>query len=84
MYLSFHPKMEEMFDPHLVHFTTKLKGKMARLTLANSITLTPGTITTYVSVDGEFTVHAIDRKSAAGLPGEMEERIAKTFGESIR
>jgi hypothetical protein len=26
-------------------------------------------------------VHAIDKKLGEGFPGEMEERIAKVFGE---
>jgi multicomponent Na+:H+ antiporter subunit E len=54
---------------------------MARLVLANSITLTPGTITVFVSVLGAFTVHVIDKKSAEGLPGDMERRIAHIYGE---
>ena len=29
----------------------------------------------------DFLVHAIDVKSAEGLPGEMERKIADTFGE---
>jgi hypothetical protein len=28
-------------------------------------------------------VHAISRKTAEGLPGGMEKRIAKVFGEEI-
>ena len=35
----------------------------------------------YVSLDGNFSVHALDKKSREGLPGEMEERIAGVFGE---
>ena len=45
----------------------------------NSITLTPGTITVFVNVYGTYTVHAIDAASAEGLPGQMEERIARIF-----
>lgn len=81
LYIAFHPRMMEKIHPHVVEFDTKLKGQMARLTLANSITLTPGTITVSVDVNGRYTVHAIDEKSAAALPGDMEEKIGKTFGE---
>jgi multicomponent Na+:H+ antiporter subunit E len=49
--------------------------------LGNSITLTPGTITIFVNVFGTYTVHAIDRKSAEALPGEMENKIARIFQE---
>jgi multicomponent Na+:H+ antiporter subunit E len=46
--------------------------------LANSITLTPGTITIRIE-DDIFYVHAINRKAAEGLPGEMEDRLARVF-----
>ncbi|MBS3731523.1 MAG: Na+/H+ antiporter subunit E [Desulfobacterales bacterium] len=42
---------------------------MALLIFANSITLTPGTVTVHVSVLGKYTVHAINGKSAETLPG---------------
>lgn len=81
MYLAFHPRMMELIDPHIVRFRSKLKSDLSLVTFANSITLTPGTITVYVSMDGDFRVHAIDRKSGEALPGEMEARIARAFGE---
>ena len=47
-------------EPVLVTFTTDLKTRFGRFMLANSITLTPGTIT--VSMEGpELTVHCISR-----------------------
>jgi multicomponent Na+:H+ antiporter subunit E len=52
---------------------------MALLIFANSITLTPGTVTIHVSVLGKFTVHAIDGKSARSLPGVMEKKIENIF-----
>lgn len=79
--LSFHPRMLDLIDPQIVKFRTKLRSDLARVTFANSITLTPGTITIYVSVHGDFSVHAIDNPSAEGLPGDMETRIARVFGE---
>ena len=78
--LALHPKMLDRIDPTIVTFKTKLKGDIARVALANSITLTPGTITIRIE-DGIFYVHAISRKAAAGLPGEMEDRLAKVFAE---
>ena len=80
LYLSFHPKMMDLIDPKIIKFRSKLRGDLSRVTFANSITLTPGTITVYVSLDGNFSVHAIDKKSREGLPGEMEARIARAFG----
>lgn len=77
-FLALHPKMLDQIDPTKVSFKTKLKSNIARVALANSITLTPGTITIRVEED-VFLVHAISRKAAAGLPGEMEDRLAKVF-----
>lgn len=81
IYLAFHPRMMELIDPRVITVDSTLKSTMSRLTFANSITLTPGTITVYVDRGGRFYVHAIDQKSADGLPGDMESTIAKTFGE---
>ena len=81
-YLVFHPRMMDLIDPRIVKFRSKLEGDLALVTFANSITLTPGTITVNVSLDGDFKVHAIDKASGDPLPGEMEAKIAKAFGES--
>jgi multicomponent Na+:H+ antiporter subunit E len=80
-YLVFHPRMMDLIDPRIVKFRSKLKSDLALVTFANSITLTPGTITVYVSIDGDFKVHAIDKASGDPLPGAMEANIAKAFGE---
>ncbi|MFC1799126.1 Na+/H+ antiporter subunit E, partial [Thermodesulfobacteriota bacterium] len=53
MYLCFHPKMMELIDPRIVTMKSRLKSDLALVTLANSITLTPGTITVYASTFGE-------------------------------
>ena len=81
MRIVLHPKMMDLIDPKIITFDSKLKSDMALFIFANSITLTPGTITVYVSVYGHFSVHIIDKASGESLPGEMEERIAKVFGE---
>jgi multicomponent Na+:H+ antiporter subunit E len=73
--------MLDLIDPEIIRFKSKLNQDLSLVTFANSITLTPGTITVYVTMDGVFSVHAIDKKSSEGLPGEMEERIARAFGE---
>ncbi len=81
MYLVFHPKMKELINPQIIEFDSELKSDYARTTFANSITLTPGTITVAVTVLGRFSVHCIDDKSGQSLPGEMEEKIQKVFRE---
>lgn len=53
-------------EPRLVRFRTDLKSGLAKVMLANSITLTPGTIT--VTVEGnEFLVHCLDEELAEGI-----------------
>ncbi len=81
MKLVFHPRMMELIDPRIIKFRSRLKGELALVTFANSITLTPGTITVYVTDYGDFEVHVIDEPSAESLPGDMENKIAKIFGE---
>ena len=82
LFIVFHPKLNELIDPHIIVFKTNLKTDIAITTMANSITLTPGTITVSSDSDGVFRVHAIDKKTAQALPGEMLDRVAKIFGEN--
>ena len=67
--------------PQIVRFKTGLRSDLAKITLANSITLTPGTIT--MDVDGdEFYVHAVSDQAAMGiLEGDMERRVGHVFLE---
>ncbi len=58
------PKYE--VEPVLVTFRTALKTDLARTVLANSITLTPGTITVELTEE-EFKVHCLDKEMAEGL-----------------
>lgn len=55
------PKIE--VRPSLVHFQIPLKTMGARVMLANSITLTPGTITIDLDEQGYY-VHNLDHESA--------------------
>ena len=66
--------------PGIVKVRTKLKTDMARTFLANSITLTPGTVS--IRVHGPYiTVHAIADDVADGLlEGEMDRRVTTLEG----
>ena len=77
--LIFHPRMMELIDPHIVTFRTSLRQDLSLVALANSITLTPGTITISADPQGRFEVHAIDRKTGAGLPGSMGKKLERVF-----
>lgn len=81
MVLVFHPRMPDLINPKIITFDSRLKGDYARMLFANSITLTPGTITVDVTVLGRFSVHCIDDASGNALPGKMEAKIASVFRE---
>ncbi len=87
-YLTLHPRMKEKIDPRIVRFKTRLKNDLAKVTFANSITLTPGTITVRI-VDDEFVVHAISKTAAGDLPGDdipakMEDHVRRVFLKTRR
>lgn len=77
-YIVLHPRMMELIDPQLIRFKTKLKKPISQVTLAQSITLTPGTITVDIRED-EFIIYALTKEAAEGCPGPMEDRIAKAL-----
>jgi len=52
-----HPKLP--INPGIVKVRTKLKSKLGRIILANSITLTPGTLTVEIQQD-YYYIHWID------------------------
>lgn len=53
-------------QPALVKFKAPVKSKAARILLANSITLTPGTITVSLEED-EYMVHCLDKELGVGI-----------------
>ncbi|MEM9017236.1 MAG: Na+/H+ antiporter subunit E, partial [Verrucomicrobiota bacterium] len=74
--LAFSPADE--LQPHILRYETKLETDFQKFLLANSITLTPGTVTIKIMGD-TFYVHAISDIAASGLNGEMERRISHIF-----
>jgi multicomponent Na+:H+ antiporter subunit E len=76
------PKMP--IRPRLVRFRADLPGEVAHLTLANSITLTPGTVTVDRHGD-EYLIHALTDDTAGGLlGGDMQRRVGRVFGVVLR
>ena len=61
VYRALHPKMP--INPGIVKIKTNLKTDSAITALANSITLTPGTLTVDLTDDGYLYVHWINVKS---------------------
>ena len=79
-YRTLHPSMP--IDPQLIEFDTNLKTDKGITILANSITLTPGTVTVIAEDTGKFIVHAIAKAPAESLlAGEMQARVEKLEGE---
>lgn len=69
-----HPKLP--INPGIVKVKTRLTSRMGRLFLANSITLTPGTIT--VAAEGEeLFVHWLNVEEPVGGNTDVEENTAK-------
>ena len=63
--------------PLLVFYDSPVHTEGGRAVLANSITLTAGTITVE-TVDGRFCVHALDRSLAEGIEDcEFQRRLEK-------
>lgn len=80
-YVVLHPNMKNMIDPHVIRFKTRLKRPISKVTFAQSITLTPGTITVSIQ-DDEFSVYALTRSASDSLPGDMEARIARALEQN--
>lgn len=71
---------KEIVQPEVTSFRTKLRTDAGKVILANSITLTPGTITVDIRKD-TLLVHCLDESLAEGLENsEMEKRILKLEG----
>ncbi len=61
-------------EPALVEFHTELKSDIGKVTLANSITLTPGTIS--VEVEGDrFLVHGLDKDLLEDIDNTVFEQM---------
>ena len=69
-------------NPGIVKFNPRLKTEMGRMMLANSITLTPGTLTVDIDDDGVFYIHVINLTSPAAEA--EEEAICGPFGQWAR
>lgn len=67
-------------NPCLVEFKSAQPHSVARVTLGNSITLTPGTLTLEIAGD-RYRVHALTEANAAELlDGEIPRHVSRLFG----
>ena len=66
--------------PRLVDFQGHQKTDLGRFIYANSITLTPGTITVRLDAEG-FRIHALTKEALDGTEeGEMDRRVCRLEG----
>lgn len=68
-------------SPTVIRIKPPLKGEIGQATLANCITLTPGTLTVD-ALDGVFLVHSLTEEGASEVKqGEMGQRLVRALGE---
>jgi multicomponent Na+:H+ antiporter subunit E len=66
-------------DPQLIQFRVQHPSLVAGVILANSITLTPGTLTIELQED-RLVVHALTSRAAGDLlEGDMARRVARLY-----
>lgn len=80
-YLVLHPRMP--IDPGFLQFRIRMPSEVAQVLIANSITLTPGTVTIDIE-DGEYIVHALVPRSAKGVvDGDFQRMVAPIFRNEV-
>jgi multicomponent Na+:H+ antiporter subunit E len=63
-------------DPRVIRVKASQRSDVGRVVYANSITLTPGTVSLRIE-DDEIEVHALTAEAAAGLQdGRMDRRVS--------
>ena len=75
-----HPSLP--ISPTLIRVSASQCSEIGQVVYANSITLTPGTVSVDVE-DSSITVHALSRDAADGVEtGEMDRRVTHLEGTS--
>lgn len=67
---------KEVMEPVIVRIRTDLKTETARVILANSITLTPGTITVSMT-ERELLVHCLDKSLSEGMEDSVFVKLLR-------
>jgi len=81
-YAVFKLSMSERYDiePAIVSFSVDFKWEYSKVILANSITLTPGTMTVELN-DNNYVVHCLDKSLAEGLDNSVFVELLKEMEE---
>lgn len=76
---------EMPISPTMAIVQCKGRGEVREVLFGNSITLTPGTLTTDIDKNGMVTVHALTADGAQGVvSGDMNDRVARLRGKGER
>lgn len=77
-YRILHPRIP--IQPKILAVRAQQRGELGQVIFANSITLTPGTVSVRVA-DDHILVYALTERSAAGVrDGAMNRRVARVEG----
>jgi multicomponent Na+:H+ antiporter subunit E len=67
-------------SPNMIEVVASQSSEIGRVVYANSITLTPGTVSVTVEA-ATIAVHALTREAAAGVEtGDMDRRVSRVEG----
>jgi len=76
-------RIQMPLQPVVYDYHPPVRAEWARVLLANSVTLTPGTLTVELGPD-TFLVHALTADAAHGLPGWAAERRVAHIEQRLR
>ncbi|MCK4777746.1 MAG: Na+/H+ antiporter subunit E [Actinomycetia bacterium] len=69
-------------SPKIIQFRFPLKTPISQTTMANSITLTPGTLTVDIDKEGVFYVHCLAEDHVESLlKGELRRHVLRVYKE---
>lgn len=75
-----HPDLP--ISPRLIKYESVLEDDLSLTTFANSITLTPGTLTVCIDEDSNYYVHCLAERHEEELKeGEMERKVKEIYAE---
>ena len=78
--LAFSRNLNDVLNPSIVDLKSTAGGDLPIFLIANSITLTPGTVTVRAKKN-HLLIHAINDDAAAGLK-EIDTRVSQIFKET--
>lgn len=78
--IIFSKNINNNIDPVIFEYKTMLNSDLAKMLLANSITLTPGTVTISL-INDKLKIHTIKKDGALSGVKAIENKLLKVFKE---